>query len=707
MIRSVAMVAVLWPCFLRVVEQAAWPAEGPPSERSAPVDGGVSNATKQMEASSAEPVEWIEIIYRGKPHRVAVQRGRSMPLKLDDSQWTLSLSRASEIGEAAAPGDASGGGVSPPVPETFWGRVRSWFNWSTGTIINVALMVSVLLAVLGYFLVYEPIRRRRPLRAALQIIQDDQRSRFNEAEELLDRSLLAGLRRKDIAQARFAMALLRSLMGKHEEAATVLGDLIKSGLPVDRPIAYLMLWLQCRLKNHERVERIYVEHQKLLAGFQQSDLIASISYLALARLRWARREINGAMHYFDEVRKLQVLADEIPSHIDDHEAVLGTVALFEKNNDEAVKHFNAAVVAAQQRGKPTHPGKLGLLLCDWRQSDGASVNEKLDDVLSEMQQTAEATQARFTSKCPNCGKVYLVQNSMRGKKGQCRACHRRFTIEIEEQAAEESTEPKSEEESDRLLSEDEQLMRNVRLWHCMALLAVWLAKEERSNLAATERKTLEQRLQLVSDMDPDMGDPYLIGGLIEYYFAADDLQRKAACEQIEKAVARDVHVPEVLQLIEREKKLAALSDHSLTYFHQLSGQYAESADVPLDLRRRFAQMMNRHNRFRELGAIEASAQQPIVSPSLENLRGRGEILQTRVTNIVRYRLGDTDPEARDEIDKHLKDLNERSRSLSEMATAFQQSEFGLMESTGEFLFEDEEPLDGKTEIAAGDKQSKE
>ena len=112
--------------------------------------------------------------------------------------------------------------------------------------------------------------------------------------------------------------------------------------------------MQSRVKNHERVERIYSEYEDVLHDYQQSALIVSISYLALASIRLARREINGALHYFEQVRQLEVLADEIPSHLDDHEVVTGIVSLFEKNGDEAKKHFKAAIDTATARKKPSH-----------------------------------------------------------------------------------------------------------------------------------------------------------------------------------------------------------------------------------------------------------------------------------------------------------------------------------------------------------------
>ena len=250
---------------------------------------------------------------------------------------------------------------------------------------------------------------------------------------------------------------------------------------------------------------------------------------------------------------------------------------------------------------------------------------------------------------------------------------------------------------DQLLSEEDLLLRNVRLWHCVTRLLVWLRLPERSGLPESERKLLNDRLQLVSQLDPDFGDPHLIGGLINYYFSTDEEQHKLACEQIQQAVKRDVHVPEVLQLLDRENKLAALSQQCLTYFHQLARQYAENPEVDPDLQEQFIQLMNRHTKVRDLGTLKGMPKGESQAPSLENLQGRGQILQTRVSIIVHHRLQDADPAVREEIGNQLTALQQHSRTLTENAKAFQQSEFGLMESTGEFLFADEEPVgDGES-----------
>lgn len=635
------------------------------------------------EQAAQEPVGFIEIVHDGQTIRLPIEDGQVGDIQVGGAKWRLQLSPVTGAADGSSTveprDDFRSAGDNPAVSPT--------------TIALAVVLVALLAALLFYFLVFEPWRRRKPLREALTIIRQDQRPLYPQAEELLNQSLLAGLRKKDVALARFMLAFLRATLGKHAEAATVLGDLEASKVKLDRPAAYLMLWVHSRLKNHERVERIYGEYQELLRGYQQSALIVSISYLELAALRMTRREINGALHYYHEVRKLEELADEIPSHLDDHEVVTGIVALFEKNREEAEKHFRAAVQTALDREKPASAARLGLLLCKWQDRKSPDVDQELGKLLLAMPIAPAGTNNRsLPTQCPHCGRRYRVNAVYEQNKVQCKGCRRRFLVATRD-APEESQDGEQREapvSDDRLLSEDDLLLRNARLWHCVTLLITWLYRDERSGVAEADRTELLDRLHIVSSLDPDMGDPYLIEGLITYFFAEDEEERKLGHKLIEKAVELEVHVPEVLQLLDRVNKLAALSEHSLSYFHQLSAQYAENGEVDPELRQHFVRTMNRYSRFRNLGTIEPLAKEEAVAPSLENLQGRGHILQTRVSNIVRYRLSEDDASLREDISKQLDQLQEHSQMLANNTRAFQQTEFGLMESTGEFLFRDED-----------------
>jgi tetratricopeptide (TPR) repeat protein len=643
----------------------------------------------------------IELMHEGRTIRIPIVDGRPAELEIDGARWQLQLAAPPVAGTAGSDfpppdSEADRAPVRPPTDQAAAdGQSASTMQWWRNLSIETKVMLGALLSVLAYFFLIEPLRRRRPLKEALKILRQDERPQFARAEELLDQSLLAGLRKKDIALARFALGYLRARLGKYEEASTVLADLEHSGVRIDGATAYLTLWVQSKLANHERVERIYNEHQKRLKDRQQVRLIVSISYLALARMRWARREINAAMHYFDEVRRLEELADEIPSHIDDHEVVIGTMSLFERNPEEAEKHFRAAIKAAADRSKPAHPGQLGLLLCQWRAEERPDIDGELGEILQQMQAAAVTDDATpVDTECTHCGKTYRVRGSYCGRKVQCKGCRRRFVVEATAPLEEgESAATEAGRVQEHLLNDEELLFRNARLWHCLSLLFTWLRRPPGSRLQEQDLPQLTRRVNRVIQIDPDFGDANLVLGLIRYYFATNQQERKAGRALIAKAVEKDVHVPEVLQLMDRENKLAALAENSLGYFHQLARQYAENGEVDPGLRARFLQHMNRFRRFRDLGEIDSETLESSSTPSLENLQGRGQILQTRLSNIVRHRLTDEDADIREGIQGGLAELQQHADVLNRGVQSFQQTELTLMESTGEFLFEDEQPLE--------------
>ncbi len=506
--------------------------------------------------------------------------------------------------------------------------------------------------------------------------------------------MLAGLRKRDIAQARFALAYVRARLGRFDEAGTVLGDMEKSNVGLDQPAVYLNLYVQSKLNNHERVERIYNESADLLDEIHDTRMIVSISYLGLARMRWARREINGAMHYFDQMRQLEVLADEIPCHIDNHEVVMGTVALFEKNIDDSIKHFQASIDAARQHKKPTFPGELGLLLCEWKLNELPDIDEKMGNVLRAMQPSDESSDetAFIQTECPHCGKPYRVRARYAGRKSKCKSCRKPFAVEALADNSPVDAEVQQEdqrESNDSLLNDDELLLRNTRLWHCVSLLATWMLREEESGVTPRDLKRFRGRLKEVCRIDPEMGDAYLLGGLISYYFSKNNEERSKARAEIDKAVQKDVHVPEVLQLLDRENKLASLAENSLMYYHQLARRYAENSEVDPSLQAQFLRKMGRFERFRKMGEIEIPSPNDAVAPTVENLKVRGNIMRTRLSNIIRYKLTDSEEDIRKELQGGLDELSQHAETLDENTKSFQQKELDLLESTGEFLFHDE------------------
>ena len=200
------------------------------------------------------------------------------------------------------------------------------------SLILSAVLLLVCLAGGAYFLVVLPRQWREPFRQALELIGSEYRDDLERAERLLGQAMDAGPRGRALADARFAQSFVQARLGRYKPAryaaASAMLELITAGEGNDAETAYLQLWIQGRLENHDRVCDLYEEHAALLAAKPHSRYIAAISNLHLAARHWQRREIDGAMHYFDKVRALGELTEQIPPRVEDLQLTKGIQAVF-------------------------------------------------------------------------------------------------------------------------------------------------------------------------------------------------------------------------------------------------------------------------------------------------------------------------------------------------------------------------------------------
>ena len=493
--------------------------------------------------------------------------------------------------------------------------------------------------ILLYFKVLQPRKRRRVLLEALAIIERDERASFDHAEELLNEALVSGLKSDDVDVARFALAWVRARSGDLAEASGAVAELVKSG-DTSPETAYLDMWLASQREEHERVEKVYEIHGQRLGDFLDTKLIASIAFLALARVRWSNRQIEGARHYFEAVRKLGVLAERVPSGVDDHQVMLGVLALFEKNVEQARRHFTGSVESARAGGQSPLLGELGLLLCEWRDDGQADVEERLGEIVESL-----AAQAG------------------------------------------DGVETADDDEEGRL-TDERLLLRGARLWHAVALLASWQRRKKGSGLPKVSQGQLKSRLLGVKEVDPDMGDPYLVGGLIGYYFAPDDDKRRPFIDELEAAIERDVSLPEVVDLVQRERKLDKLAEDAVKTFLDLARRYVGDTDIPESLRAKLRERLGRHSQFGDLSDLDIERSQTDTVSVVQSVHGRAELMESRVRSIVRTRLRGH-PEA-ERLEKLLSALHEHTVALKDVAGAVDETGNELMCTTGEFLLSEEE-----------------
>jgi tetratricopeptide (TPR) repeat protein len=514
----------------------------------------------------------------------------------------------------------------------------------------------VILIIVIYFSIIRPRRKRRPLYEALGIIENDSTPEFHRADELLSHVLTIGLKKKDIAAARFAQAYVRSRLKKYSDASATMKELINAVQP-DRETVYLNMWLQFQQENYDEVDKIFTQNQELLGDLINTRLIAGIAYLHLGKDHWDRNEIEVAVHFFDKVRKLNVLNQYLPQYIEDHQIVLGIQALYNKSFDEARKHFSGAIETAEKEEKQNFSAKLGLLLCDWIEEDYPDIDKELGLIIETMEKTG-------------------AENK-------------------------DSTGEKEDVTSEK--EEPDILLRNVLLWHGVSLIFTWFGLPGKSKLPIEEKEKLKARLNKVKKVDANMGDPYVLEGLIDYYFFYET-SRLEAIETLGQAVEKGIHVPEVINLIDREKKLIEHEARALELFLNLLKKYLNDRTIPVKLQEELKEHLRRYSRFKELEKdVLTTQREDEIMPSIKDLQTRGQLLRKRVSNIIKTKIAKISTEDSKNIESLMNHLEKTTETLAQETENLQVTEQKLMLNTGEFLFNEEETLEAAEENPGNEK----
>ncbi len=536
-----------------------------------------------------------------------------------------------------------------PVPALAASSVAEDGGQDLGLMLAVGGLASfVVISLLTYFLVIQPQRKRKPLLEALEIVTQDRETEFGTAEALLNQALVAGLKADDVREARFAVAYLRAFREQYAEASTVLADLLAEGA-TEPHVLYLHMWLSCRLEDYAAMETIYSQHSGALKDFLDSRMLAGLAFLHRARILWKHGELEGAMQAFAQIRCLGVLEDQIPAHADEHAVALGIQALFQEKPEEARKQFEASVKAAAASGASAVRGRLGCLLCDWGAGQTSAVDQGLDDVLKAIRQSAGPP-------------------------------------------------PEGMVDPDEELPDDLLLLRNTSLWHAIALLKSWQKRPENKRPSAADLDALRERLVRVREVDPRMPDPVLVRGLVDYYFApqeVDDIEQ--AIETLSEAVDLGVSLPEVLNLVKRLKGLLDKLENSVETYLELVRSYAENPHVPDGLRRELLAQLSNFSRFQDqLRGIEVEGA-PVSAPApMDQVRHRGTVIMSRVRGLAGARLAASDKDTQ-VVRERIEEFEARIDQLGESARLFHAEEQHLMRLTGEYLLAD----DGVTESPDG------
>jgi hypothetical protein len=511
-------------------------------------------------------------------------------------------------------------------------------------IVVSVLLLAACLAGTWYFLVVVPGRWREPLHQAFTVLGRDQHQRadLEAADHLLDEAMNAGPRGRDLADARFAHAFVRAMLGTYRSdrywAAVTAVDSLATASGLDPAGAHLAVWLQHRLDRYERAVELYREHEAMLADRQDVRRAAASSHLHLASAAWRRRETAEAMNHFDRVRHLGVLTDEIPKAADNLHVLKGIQLFFDHRRPDARDAFDAARTRAEEHGQSTVEAELGLLACDWETVDPQELDRRLDGM------------------------------------------------------PEPAAQPRSNTDYRRQLETAVVLLRVMVLLRCLAT-----RPKQTGELSYDDRTELAERLDRLIEVDPELGDPFLVEGLLVYYFAEDEVQRETALATLERGIglngAKAITVPEVLHLVEKERALGGQGD-ALSRFLGLVHEFLADPAVPSRHRDDLRSLRDRFSRFADdLGEDLPLPQRP---DSPTELRQRIDVVRRRIELILYPRLRDLpdNAPARSLVREQLAELDEVAGRYAAEAELLHQREHALVMKTGEFLLPQEEWDDG-------------
>ena len=507
-------------------------------------------------------------------------------------------------------------------------------------LIGGSILLVVLLGVLLYFLVLQPRKKRALLIQAQKLITNNTLESLEEANTLLNRALIAGMSAADVAEARFALGFVRARLEQYADAAAVISDLRESG-KADKEILYLDLWLQFKLEKNEAVIRIYEEHQGKLQDLLDAKMIAGMAYLRLAHQCWLRNEVKEALDYYQKVHQLDVkaLSESVPENIDDQQVVVGIRSLLDKRVEDARKQFDSAIHAAKEAGRSIIQGRLGLLLCEWKEASG-TVDQALETLLQDLEKEIPL--------------VYDPQPS----------------------------------EPTKLLK-DQQLLRNVRFWNIMALIISWHQLPPKKGLPEDERAKLNQRLADVRAIDPNMPDAELVDGMISYFFSNSNTEKEASLALLNQYQENGGNLADVLALLEREKTVSELYSQSLDKFLDIVRGYLQNPTVKEDMRQELLARLSLFSRFKQMGAVEIRGSEVNVTPSIEDLQNRSKLIRLRVEKVIRPKLENVDSQAGSAVKVQVQQVDELTKELTENSNKLQKAEYSLLATAGELLLQEE------------------
>ncbi|RJQ75387.1 hypothetical protein D5S17_21085 [Pseudonocardiaceae bacterium YIM PH 21723] len=546
-------------------------------------------------------------------------------------------------------------GTAVPAPAQPGGE-RSPGSW----FIVIAVLAGVLLlgcCYIGYLRFVRPRPHIRQYRLAVDLIRQGQ---YAEALPILSRTE-HDLPQKFRTQARFFAAFALVKLGSLEEAEYQLAALHRE-VSGDVDVAYLLAYVRFTRGDHDRAEPV-LEAIEAAGGMDRKPARLLYGVVAFHRALDALRtgRVDAAVRLFQKVEQLGDFADRVPADLRNQHVVLGARALFDRDLVAARGQFEDLNRVAEEetdddrRRSMLASADIGLALAAWLDTDSTSL-EDVDGLL--------------------LGAAACLDPAADLKM--------EWTYSPDDDDVAERLQALAEREAGEVeLHERDLALRSIHLLRAAAVLRLWAAADKRTG--AGDRKQLAEvlgRLACALSYDPEFSDVHLIAGLLKCQLATTQQERDDGVALLRKAQKLGVREPDLLRILNQEAQRGRAKRDAADRYLQLLDQYIADPSVRREVRVSLLSRLSRFSKVRPLDQRPELARTRVVSPTVDDMNGRSELLRERVNQLIALRGGDELVAVANTL---AHDLEYRSQVLGEQAQAVEATEADLLVHIGGLL----------------------
>ena len=625
---------------------------GPPAAVAAPPPDGSISVTVPSGESLAP----------GTYHATVESSGKSVEVTIVVAP-PAGAATADGEGASAPATDQPPPGAAPAAPAAD-GTTSSGSGSGAGELTLIAFVL-LLLAVgssMLYLRVWAPRRYIRPYHRALAQMEA---KRYDLALPGLTR-LEATLPEQVRTEARFFIAFAMYRLNDRQAAEHRLAELHRED-PRNTDVAYLLGHLRAERRDFDGAESALerLDPALLKADGNLRKLYGMVkAHRAFAAFREGR--IDAAAALFEEVEQLGDFAGHVPVDLRNRNILVGTKALFDRDVPAAREQFESLRRAADRIEEPQRTSllasaELGLALSAWLEKGKKSATQT--EQLLVMALRLLDPDSRLAARWPND------------------AADPGLTARIEEMVMRAN---RPAEEIDR-----EKTLRDIHFLRGMAVLREWAQADQRfaGDVAPDFLARAMGCFARSRELDPEFSDVHVVVGLLRYYLATDEAERRAGVAVLREAQKLGTRDPEVLQILNHDERVRRANRDAAETFLQILDRYVQDPTVREHVREALLARMSQHGKVRDWDTRPELVRKRVVAPTVAEMHARSELLLARVTDLMQNQAGTADLSGARGLTLN---LEQQSRAMAEHARAIEEQEAELLALLGDKLLSEVE-----------------